>query len=84
MKDLDTALDLATRVAPWFGVAKVGFELYAGEKILILSGYDKDLKNYQTWLEKNTKAIAEFNEALKLAPSFVEAKRALARVDIPQ
>jgi orotidine-5'-phosphate decarboxylase len=27
--DLDTALALAQRVQPWFGVAKVGFELYA-------------------------------------------------------
>ncbi len=27
--DLDTALAVAQRVQPWFGVAKVGFELYA-------------------------------------------------------
>jgi orotidine-5'-phosphate decarboxylase len=27
--DLDTALAAAQRVQPWFGVAKVGFELYA-------------------------------------------------------
>jgi orotidine-5'-phosphate decarboxylase len=27
--DLDTALGLARTVAPWFGVAKVGYELYA-------------------------------------------------------
>ena len=27
--DLDTALAIAQRVQPWFGVAKVGFELYA-------------------------------------------------------
>lgn len=27
--DLDSAVSLARRLAPWFGVAKVGFELYA-------------------------------------------------------
>lgn len=27
--DLDAALALATRVQPWFGIAKVGFELYS-------------------------------------------------------
>jgi len=27
--DLDTALAMAAQVAPWFGVAKVGYELYA-------------------------------------------------------
>ena len=28
--DLDAALALAEQVQPWFGIAKVGFELYAG------------------------------------------------------
>jgi orotidine-5'-phosphate decarboxylase len=28
--DLDDALATAERMAPWFGIVKVGYELYAG------------------------------------------------------
>ena len=67
----DVALERAKKIRLEARLKRLGFELYAGEKILILSGYDKDLKNYQTWLEKNQKAVVDFNKAAdELKPIF--------------
>ncbi|MBP6716153.1 MAG: hypothetical protein KA205_04770 [Acidobacteria bacterium] len=67
----DTALERAHKIRLEAKIKRLVFELYAGEKILIMSGYDRDLKNYQTWQERNQATVAEFTKtADELAPLF--------------
>jgi methyl-accepting chemotaxis protein/methyl-accepting chemotaxis protein-1 (serine sensor receptor) len=65
----DDAVDRATKIRMAAKLKRLGFELYAGEKVQILAGYDSDKSNLNAWIEKNKVADADFDKTVKeLAP----------------
>ena len=70
----DTAVGRAHKIRLVAKMKRLAFELYGGEKILILSGYDSDKKNYDTWVEKNKTAAADFQKTVEtVKPMFTSA-----------
>jgi len=68
-----TAIDRAKKIRGVAKMKRLAFELYGGEKILILSGYDNDKKNFDTWAEKNRVATTEFDKTVaELKPMFTD------------
>jgi methyl-accepting chemotaxis protein len=65
MTRFDEALSRATKLELCTDLKYFAFEMYAAEKITILSGYDKDDKNLATWRERYAKAKASFDAAMK-------------------
>jgi len=57
----DTAYDRAIKVDMANEMSRLAFEVYAAEKILILSGYDNDKKNYDTWAAKAEAAVKKYD-----------------------
>ncbi|MCX6537689.1 MAG: methyl-accepting chemotaxis protein [Acidobacteria bacterium] len=78
----DDAVDQAHQLRLAAKLKRLGFELYAAEKILILSGYDNDKKNYDTWVERNKVVLADFNKTVEAITPIVRIqveKDALAK-----
>jgi methyl-accepting chemotaxis protein/methyl-accepting chemotaxis protein-1 (serine sensor receptor) len=60
----DDAYERAQKVRLASELERLAFQQYAAEKILVLSGYDNDKKNYDTWAEKATQTDADFDRTL--------------------
>ncbi len=76
----DEALARAKKVELAADLKMKAYEVYAAEKITILSGYDQDGANLKTWREKRTQAASSFAQtADELTPMFSKASdKALA------
>ncbi len=63
MAQFDVAAERANKIRLEAKLKRLAFELYAGEKILILAGYDRDDESKRTWQERNTKALTDYKAA---------------------
>jgi methyl-accepting chemotaxis protein/methyl-accepting chemotaxis protein-1 (serine sensor receptor) len=78
----DTAVDRANTIRLASKLKRLSFELYAGEKVQILSGYDNNKQNLDFWVEKNKVANADFDQTVAAITPMIRVqadKNALAR-----
>ena len=58
----DDAYNRALKLKMASKLGKLAFESYAAEKIMILSGYDNDKKNYDTWTTRHAETMTDFEK----------------------
>jgi methyl-accepting chemotaxis protein len=67
----DDAYNRALKLKLASELEKIAFESYSAEKIMILSGYDNDKTNYDTWEARHAKTATSLDETLKaITPLF--------------
>ncbi|MEI6669996.1 MAG: methyl-accepting chemotaxis protein [Acidobacteriota bacterium] len=78
----DTAVERAQKIRLAAKLKRLGFEMYAGEKVQILAGYDNDKQNLESWMQKNKVADADFDKTVQTITPMIRVqadKDALAK-----